>query len=52
MKKRGNLIEDADILIAAIALVENLVLVTDNVRHFERVDGLQIENWKKRDDSA
>jgi tRNA(fMet)-specific endonuclease VapC len=52
LKKRGNLIEDADILIAAIALVENLVLVTDNVRHFERVDGLQIENWKKRDDSA
>lgn len=52
LKKRGNLIEDADILIAAIALVENLVLVTDNVRHFERVDGLQIENWKKGDDSA
>ena len=50
LKKRGNLIEDADILIAAIALVENLVLVTDNVRHFERVDGLQIENWKKGDD--
>ena len=52
LKKRGNLIEDADILIAAIALVENLVLVTDNVRHFERVDGLQIENWKKGDGSA
>ncbi|MCF8144715.1 MAG: PIN domain-containing protein [Deltaproteobacteria bacterium] len=52
LKKRGTLIEDADILIAAIALVENLVLVTDNVRHFERVDGLQIENWKKGDDSA
>lgn len=52
LKKRGNLIEDADILIASIALVENLVLVTDNIRHFERVEGLQIENWKDRNNKA
>jgi len=52
LKKRGNLIEDADILIASIALVENLVLVTDNIRHFERVKGLQIENWKDMDNKA
>ena len=52
MKKRGNLVEDADILIASIALVENLVLVTDNISHFERVEGLQIENWKDRDNKA
>ena len=52
LKKKGNLIEDADILIASIALVENLVLVTDNISHFERVEGLQIENWKDRDNKA
>jgi len=47
LKTEGNLIEDADILMAAIALVENLVLITDNVRHFRRVKNLPIENWKE-----
>ncbi len=45
LKKDGKLIEDADILMASIALVDGLVLVTDNVNHFERIDGLRIENW-------
>lgn len=48
LKKKGNLIEDADILMASIALVEDLVLITDNIGHFQRVKDLQIENWKER----
>jgi tRNA(fMet)-specific endonuclease VapC len=35
-----------DLQIAAIALVNNLTLVTHNTREFERVDGLQIEDWE------
>lgn len=34
-----------DLLIAAHALSEELILVTDNVSEFSRVDGLKIENW-------
>lgn len=45
LKKQGNLIEDADILMASIAIVENLVLVTNNIKHFERIGGLTTENW-------
>jgi len=45
LKKSGNLIEDADILMAAIAIVENLTLVTNNTSHFQRVKGLSIDNW-------
>lgn len=45
LSKRGAMIEDFDVAIAAHALVENAVLATDNVRHFERVTGLQLENW-------
>jgi len=45
LKKQGNLIEDADILMASIAIVENLVLVTNNIKHFERIEGLATENW-------
>lgn len=42
---RGTAIDDFDIAIAAHALVERAVVATDNVRHFERVPGLEVENW-------
>ena len=45
LKQAGQLIGDADILIAAIAMVNQLVLITDNVKHFSRIKGLQLENW-------
>lgn len=32
--------------IAAIALSNNLTLVTHNTREFERVEGLQVEDWE------
>ncbi|MFM6310562.1 MAG: type II toxin-antitoxin system VapC family toxin, partial [Dolichospermum sp.] len=35
-----------DLQIAAIALANNLILVTHNTREFERVDGLQLEDWE------
>lgn len=34
-----------DTRIAAHALAENLALVTNNERHYGRVDGLQLVNW-------
>ncbi len=45
LERRGTLIGDADLRIAAIALTHRLVMVTGNVRHFARVPGLQVENW-------
>jgi tRNA(fMet)-specific endonuclease VapC len=45
LRRRGNLIPDADILIAGIALAGDYVLVTQNVKHFERIAGLKVENW-------
>lgn len=41
----GQLISDADMLIAATALEHNLVLVTNNLDHFNRIPGLRINNW-------
>jgi len=46
LKKSGNLIDDIDILIAGIAESNSLIMVTDNMQHFERVEGLKVENWK------
>ncbi len=47
LHRRGALIGDADILIAASALVHGLGVATNNERHFRRVSGLQVENWLK-----
>lgn len=45
LRLAGTPIGDFDEMIAAHALALGAVLVTDNVRHFERVEGLVVENW-------
>lgn len=45
LEKAGTPIGPNDLFIAAQALAHNLTLVTDNVREFERVPHLKIENW-------
>ena len=45
LRRAGQLIEDADLLIAAIALVHELTLVTNNTAHFSRITGLHVEDW-------
>jgi predicted nucleic acid-binding protein len=47
LKRKGKLINDADILIASIVKAHDAVLVTNNEEHFARVEGLKIENWLK-----
>ena len=44
--KCGQKIEDDDIFIAAITLANDATLITDNVKHFERVPNLKVINWK------
>ena len=46
LSQKGKPIGDGDTLIAAFCLTNNFTLVTDNIRHFENVDGLNIVNWK------
>jgi tRNA(fMet)-specific endonuclease VapC len=45
LEEVGTPIGDADMGIAAIALVHELKVVTGNERHFRRVRGLEVENW-------
>lgn len=42
----GTPISSNDLQIAAIALANNLILVTHNVREFSRIEGLTIEDWE------
>jgi len=45
LEKRGTPIGPLDYLIAAHAVSLDATLVTSNVREFQRVPGLKIENW-------
>lgn len=47
LERQGTGIGIADELIAAHALSLGAVVVTDNVRHFERVPGLELKNWMR-----
>jgi tRNA(fMet)-specific endonuclease VapC len=45
LRRDGALIGANDLLIAAHALAAGCTLVTNNVREFQRVEGLVVENW-------
>lgn len=44
--RKGQLISDADILIAATAIVHKLHIVTENPDHFRRIHDLHVESWR------
>jgi tRNA(fMet)-specific endonuclease VapC len=46
---KGTPIGGSDLLIAAIALANGLILITHNTREFERITGLKIEDWEAGD---
>ena len=43
---QGKLIGPYDLQIAAIAIANDLILITHNTREFSRVEGLAIEDWQ------
>jgi len=47
LEKTGTPIGPNDLLIASIALANNVILVTHNTREFNRVKGLKVEDWEK-----
>jgi len=46
LRRRGMLIGPYDMLIAAQALVRDLILVTNNTGEFSRIPNLKLEDWK------
>jgi tRNA(fMet)-specific endonuclease VapC len=45
LKKEGRLIGPIDMLLAAQALNRELIFVTNNIKEFERIENLKLENW-------
>ncbi len=44
-QKKGTSLDDFDLIIASCALANNLVLITNNTKHFKRVESLKLDNW-------
>jgi tRNA(fMet)-specific endonuclease VapC len=40
--------DEFDLLIRATAIKNNLILVTDNLKDFKNMEGIQIDNWMNR----
>lgn len=48
LRKQGTPIDEFDLLIGATAIENDLVLVTNNTKHFVRLDSIKLEDWSDR----
>ena len=47
LRKAGTLIDDFDLLIGCTAIANGLTLVTNNTKHFNRLQNIRLEDWTK-----
>jgi tRNA(fMet)-specific endonuclease VapC len=47
LESKGLIIGPYDLQIASIALVHDLILVSNNTKEFKRINGLKLEDWEK-----
>lgn len=47
LRKTGQMLDDIDILIAGVAIADNLIFVTRNKNHFDRIKELKIADWSE-----
>jgi len=45
LKEKGKLTQDFDLIIAAICISNNKILITRNIKHFDKIKVLKIEKW-------
>lgn len=48
LRKNGIMISDFDLFIGSTAIANKLIMVTENVKEFERIAEIEIENWVLR----
>ena len=49
LERDGNILADADLMIAAITQAQGASLVTGKLRHYARIGGLRVEDWLRGD---
>ncbi len=45
LKKAGTPIDDFDLFIGVTSINHKMILVTNNTKHFERLEGIELEDW-------
>jgi len=50
LEGRGTPLDDFDLVLGCCALAHNLTLVTNNVKHFKKIESLRVVNWAKEVD--
>ena len=48
LRSIGKMISDFDLLIGSTAIANNFIMVTENLKEFNRIKGITIENWVNR----
>lgn len=47
LSKKGKIVDDFDLLIGASAIANQMTLITNNEKHYDRLTNIRIENWTK-----
>ena len=47
LEMKGQRIDEFDLLIGATSIANKMIMVTSNIKHFDRITGIQLENWGK-----
>ncbi len=50
LEHRGTPLEDFDLVLGCCALAHNLTLVTNNLKHFKKIESLRVVNWAEETD--
>ncbi len=45
LRKLGTPVDDFDLFIGVTSIVHNLIMVTNNTTHFNRIKGIELEDW-------
>ena len=45
LRREGKLISDFDLLIGSCSIANDMIMVTQNIKDFNRLKGIKIENW-------
>ena len=48
LEEQGRMIGEFDLLIGSCAVFHNLVMVTSNLKHFNHIPGIQLEDWAQK----
>jgi tRNA(fMet)-specific endonuclease VapC len=47
LSNEGMIVDDFDLLIGVSSIVNDMIMVTNNIKHFERIENIKLQDWTK-----